>query len=177
MVKKTGVMGCCAASLYFDLGSVHGIPRKKDQEEFDKSLLDTYNPASMNIAICNSYQVAEMKYLETQGWKKVYQQGNLHVYIVNYNDLINYKIRRTRNKQKKVPIDGKVTLQWVIDLMGSSPLTTIHHGHIANTFRVAIPHSYIGTRDVDKVFNSIKSRVALRKKKKGVENHGIAIAA
>lgn len=174
MVKQTGITGCCAASVYYDLGSVHGIPRKKNQEEFDRSLLDTHNPSSLNIAICNAYQTKEMEYLEAQGWKRIHRQGNLFVYAASRADFMNYKVLRNIKKQKEAE---KVTLQWVFDLMGNSPFTTRHHGIVSNTFKIAVPHDYIGTRDVHKVFHSIKNRVAIRKKKKVNEAHGTAIAA
>lgn len=70
-IKRCGIEGCCVSSNFYDLGGAHSKYRSKDIEEFAGKLL-TLGYTNFNIAITNSQQTTERKYLEELGFKQIW---------------------------------------------------------------------------------------------------------
>lgn len=182
MVKITDFPGCCAAKIFYDLGSVHNVRSEPNQDAFDKVTIEARG-SYVNIAITSSYQAKENEYLRTQGWDMV-RVGHLYVWTLSNNQRNNYlttkreRVRKEAEEARKAALElgknPKVTLEYIHAVMANGGLTGPKRNIIENMYKVKIPRDLYMTHDSHRVFNTVKSLVALKKREMDVSK---AIAA
>lgn len=86
-ITRGALGGCCHGSNFYNIGYAHGHPRAKSVDDFaDKFISLGY--AGINIAVTNSVQGTERKFLEAIGFKEGHRTpGGLYCHVASRADL------------------------------------------------------------------------------------------
>lgn len=99
-LTAAGIQGCCHGKNFYNLGGAHSKRRAKSVESFGNRLI-SLGLSQINIAVTNTSQSTERKYLEACGFTQVYHKGSLWLHAGNYTDVYNATkpLREARQKQ------------------------------------------------------------------------------
>lgn len=101
-IQRAAISGCCVGTYYYDLGGAHSKYRSKNIEEFAMRILDI-GMNKVNIAVTNSQQGPERKYLEQLGFKKVFTgPDGMIVHCVDSKVLSEALTKYKTIKEKKI---------------------------------------------------------------------------
>lgn len=173
-MRLVNFAGCCRTYILADLGGVHGHVRARNQDEFDRRVeerLRGWATYYSIVAITNTSQQPERRYLEAQGWTPVegFKSSNslvMHSITVGaFRTYMNKKVKETRArkfgaKPKPVRVDTGVFLSDVRRIIRQTQNT--HCGFpIVQGTRQVLNNIYNVTLSVEREYDGYEAHAAL----------------